>query len=62
MALPKTNQRPIYIKQTLKMFQLAKNVPIVSAHPHLMRQIKEELAVLTSFCKLNGIVLKKGTK
>ena len=62
LALPKTSQRPAYIKQTLKMFQLAKNVPIVSEHPHLMRQIKEEIAVLTSFCKLNGIALKKGTK
>jgi hypothetical protein len=44
------------------MYQLAKNVSIVSTHPHLMRKIKEDLSVLTSFCKLNGIVLKKGSK
>ena len=44
------------------MFQQAKNVSIVQNHSHLQKKIKEELAILTSFCKLNGIVLKKGTK
>ena len=62
LALPKSSLRATYIKQALKMYQMAKNVQIVSTHPHLMRKIKEELSVLTSFCKLNGIVLKKGTK
>lgn len=62
LALPKSSLRPVYIKQALKMYQTAKEIPIVSAHPHLMQNIKEDLSVLTSFCKLNGIVLKKGTK
>ena len=49
-----------YIKQALKMFQYAKNLPIVSEQIALQKLIKEDLAVLTSFCKLNGIVVKKG--
>ena len=44
------------------MFQMAKNVSIVAEHPHLQKLIKEELSILTSFCKLNGIILKKGSK
>ena len=59
-ALPKSNQRGNYVKQALKMFQLAKNVPIVAVHQNLQKTIKEELSILTSFCKLNGIILKKG--
>lgn len=59
LALPKSSLRAAYIKQTLKMYQLAKDVPIVSSHPHLTNAIKEDLSVLTSFCKVNGIVLKK---
>ncbi len=62
LALPKSSLRANYIKQSLKMFQLAKNVSIVSTHPHLQKLIKSELSILTSFCKLNGIMLKKGTK
>lgn len=62
LALPKTAHRGEYIKQALKMFQLAKNVGIVSDHIRLQKKIRDELAILTSFCKLNGIVLKKGTK
>ena len=62
LALPKSSLRPNYIKQALKMFQLAKNVGIVAEHPHLQKYIKEELSILTSFCKLNGIILKKGAK
>ena len=62
LALPKSSMRAEYIKQALKMYQMAKNVPIVADHPYLLRNIKEELSVLTSFCKLNGIVLKKPTK
>ena len=62
LALPKSSMRGEYIKQALKMFQMAKNVPIVSEHPYLIRKIKEELSILTSFCKLNGIVLKKPAK
>ncbi len=62
LALPKSSMRGDYIKHALKMYQLAKNIPIVQTHPHLMRKIKEDLSVLTSFCKVNGIVLKKGTK
>jgi predicted negative regulator of RcsB-dependent stress response len=61
LALPKSSMRATYIKQALKMYQLAKNVPVVSSQPHLLRKIKEELSILTSFCKLNGIILKKGS-
>ena len=59
LALPKTASRGTYIKQALKMFQQAKNVQIVADQPNLQRLIKENLNILTSFCKLNGIVLKK---
>lgn len=62
LALPKSSLRGTYIKQALKMFQLAKNVPIVAEQSALQKSIKEELTVLTSFCKLNGIVLKKDSK
>ena len=62
LALPKSSLRGNYIKQALKMFQLAKNVPIVAEQSALQRCIKEEINVLTSFCKLNGIVLKKESK
>lgn len=62
LALPKTSSRGNYIKQALKMFQNAKNISIVTEQPALQRKIKEDLNVLTSFCKLNGIVLKKESK
>ena len=62
LALPKSSHRGEYIKQALKMFQLAKNVGIVAEHPFMQKHIKEELAILTSFCRLNGIILKKGSK
>ena len=62
LALPKSSLRSSYIKQALKMFQLAKNIEIVAAHPYLQKVIKEELNILTSFCKLNGIILKKNSK
>jgi tetratricopeptide (TPR) repeat protein len=59
LALPKSAHRAEYVKNALKMFQLAKSVPIVSEHKHLQHKVKEELAIFTSFCKLNGITLKK---
>ena len=62
LALPKTSARAKYIKEALRMYHQAKNVPIVQTHPYLLKIIKEELSILTSFCKLNGIVLKKSTK
>lgn len=62
LALPKSSARAEYIKNALKMFQIAKSVPIVEEHKFLQQKIKEELSVLTSFCKLNGIALKKGSK
>ena len=62
LALPKTMQRKDYIKQALKMFQLAKNTAIVENNTSLQRAIKEELNILTSFCRLNGIILKKDNK
>ncbi len=62
LALPKSTLRSNYIKQALKMFQLAKNVSIATTHTYLQKNIKEELTILSSFCKLNGIIIKKGTK
>ena len=62
LALPKSTLRSNYIKQALKMFQLAKNVSIAATHTYLQKNIKEELTILSSFCKLNGIIIKKGTK
>ncbi len=62
LALPKSSQRGNYIKQALKMFQNAKNVQIVAEQPALQRNIKEDLNILTAFCKLNGIILKKESK
>lgn len=59
LALPKSGMRGDYIKQALKMFQLAKNIPTVADSPILQKNIKEELNILTSFCKLNGIILKR---
>lgn len=59
LALPKSTLRGNYIKQALKMFQYAKNTEIVKDHPSFDKEIKKELSVLTSFCKLNGIMLKK---
>jgi tetratricopeptide (TPR) repeat protein len=61
LALPKSSMRSTYIKQALKMFQLAKNVSIVAEQTILQKCIREDLNILTSFCKLNGIVLKKGS-
>jgi hypothetical protein len=61
LALPKSSMRSTYIKQALKMFQLAKNVSIVAEQTILQKRIREDLNVLTSFCKLNGIVLKKSS-
>ena len=62
LALPKTNSRSNYIKQALKLFQSAKNIPIVAENGAFQKEIKEELSVLTSFCKLNGIILKREVK
>lgn len=62
LAMPKSSMRGDYIRKALKMFQLAKNVPIVAEHNSIQRRIKEELNILTSFCKLNGIVLKRESK
>lgn len=60
LALPKSSKRNDYIKQALKLFQLAKNLTIVSEQPVIQKTIKEELNLLLSFCKLNGIVLGGG--
>ncbi len=62
LALPKTSKRGTYIKQALKMFQEAKNVPAVNVSNALQKAIKEDINILTSFCKLNGIILKKENK
>ena len=62
LALPKTSARHDYIKKAIKMLQLSKNVSVVAEQKALQREIKENLNILTSFCKLNGIVLKKDSK
>ena len=59
LALPKSSKRNDYIKQALRMFQQAKNLSIVSEQPAVQKMIKEDLNIFMSFCKLNGIVLKK---
>ena len=61
LALPKSSMRAEYVKQALKMFQLAKNVSVLPEHIYLQKKLKEELGVLTSFCRLNGIILKKNS-
>ena len=60
LALPKSSKRNDYIKQALKLFQLAKNLTIVSEQPVIQKTIKEELNLLLSFCKLNGITIGGG--
>ncbi len=62
LALPKSNSRNTYIKKALKIFQSAKNVSIVSNNSVYQKAIKEELSILTSFCKLNSINLKRDSK
>lgn len=62
LALPKSTKRTDYIKQSLKIFQQAKNLSIVAEQPVIQKIIKEELNVVTSFCKLNGITLKRDEK
>ena len=58
LALPKTNSRIKYVKQALKIFQIAKSDEIVTSQPKLQKFIDDELNILLSFCKLNGIVFK----
>lgn len=62
LALPKTNMRNTYIKKALKIFQLAKSIPAVSNNSFLQKELKEELAILNSFCKMNKIVLKRDSE
>ena len=62
LALPKTNTRNTYIKKALKIFQAVKNMPVIVNNISLQKEVKEELAILTSFCKLNGINLRKDSK
>jgi hypothetical protein len=59
LALPKSSNRTEYIKKALKMFMQAKKSEIFETQPALQKEVKEELTLFTSFCKLNGIVLKK---
>lgn len=62
LALPKTNSRSTYVKKALKIFQAAKNISIVSNNNVFQKEIKDELSILNSFCKLNRIVLKHDSK
>jgi len=62
LALPKTSSRNIFIKKALKMFQTMKTVPVVSNNNFYQNEIKEELSILTSFCRLNGISFKREEK
>jgi tetratricopeptide (TPR) repeat protein len=59
LALPKTNSRTTHVKNALKMFQTMKSIPATANNSFYQKEIKEELSILTSFCKLNGITFKK---
>lgn len=60
LALPKTQARAEHISNAIKMFQLAKEKAETLENPYLQKSIKEAFSVIISFCKLNGITLKKG--
>lgn len=62
LALPKTNSRSVYVKKALKIFQVMKTVPSVANNNFYQQEIKEALGILTSFCRLNGITLKRESK
>ena len=55
-------KKDMYLLHHEEIESLAKNIPVVSQHRYMQKQLKEELSILTSFCKLNGIILKKETK
>ncbi len=59
LALPKTQARAEYISNAIKMFQLARDKADVLENPYLAKSVKECFNVILSFCKLNGITLKK---
>lgn len=59
LALPKTQSRAEYISNAIKMFQLARDKAEILENPYLQKTIKESFNIIISFCKLNGITLKK---
>lgn len=59
MAIPKSNTRAEYISNAIKMFQLARDKADMLENPYLQKSVKEAFSVIISFCKLNGITLKK---
>ena len=59
LALPKTQSRVEYISNAIKMFQLARDKAEILENPYLQKSVKEAFNVILSFCKLNGITLKK---
>ncbi len=59
LAIPKTKGRSEYITNAIKMFQMARDKADVLENPYLQKSVKDAFNVLVSFCKLNGITLKK---
>ena len=59
MALPKTQSRVEHITNAIKMFQLARDKAETTENPYLQKSVKDAFSVIVSFCKLNGITLKK---
>ena len=61
LALPKTLKRTAHITNAIKMFQLARDKADVLENPYLQKLVKDAFSVIVSFCKLNGITLKKNS-
>ncbi len=61
-AIPKTQSRVGFITKAIKMFQAARDKSELIENPYLNKLVKEAFSVLISFCKLNGITLKKSEK
>ena len=59
-AIPKTQSRVDYITSAIKMFQTARDKTEILENSYLNKLVKEAFSVIISFCKLNGITLKKG--
>ena len=58
-AIPKTQSRVEHISNAIKMFQAARDKSEILENPYLNKLVKEAFSVIISFCKLNGITLKK---
>lgn len=60
-AIPKTNSRVEFISNAIKMFKAAKAKGDLIENPYLHKLVKDAFSVIISFCKLNGITLKKSS-